>query len=188
VYKRQVKDINKKLKVILITDKNSKDLEARVRELDVYYFFIKSFPTGELFLAIDNVFKARERKEAIGYIGKIRLSLKKTRSISFKEQTEKITEFCEEENIRLLGIVKEKDCEARLFDRPGIIEVIKKCPDVDIVVVERPWCIARRSSILEDFLQVLKTYNVKLLCATHMWDCSSQFVRRFYYAPGGGKP
>jgi DNA-binding NtrC family response regulator len=51
-----VKNIEPKTKVIVTTKKNSKDLEAKVREQDIFFYFIKSFGKEELILAINNVF------------------------------------------------------------------------------------------------------------------------------------
>lgn len=52
-----LKNIDPKLKVIMTTKKNTKRLEAKVREQDIFFYFIKSFGKEELKLAINNVFK-----------------------------------------------------------------------------------------------------------------------------------
>jgi DNA-binding NtrC family response regulator len=51
-----LKNIEPKTKVIVTTKKNSKELEAKVREQDIFFYFIKSFGKEELKLAINNVF------------------------------------------------------------------------------------------------------------------------------------
>lgn len=51
-----LKNIDPNIKVIMTTQKNTKSLEARVREQDVFFYFIKSFGKEELKLAIDNAF------------------------------------------------------------------------------------------------------------------------------------
>jgi DNA-binding response OmpR family regulator len=51
-----LKNIDPQMKIIMTTKKNSKRLEARVREQDVFFYFIKSFGTEELKLAINNAF------------------------------------------------------------------------------------------------------------------------------------
>jgi len=51
-----LKNIEPKTKVIVTTKKNSKNLEAKVREQDIFFYFIKSFGKEELKLAINNVF------------------------------------------------------------------------------------------------------------------------------------
>lgn len=51
-----LKNIEPKTKIIVTTKKNSKDLEAKVREQDIFFYFIKSFGKEELKLAINNVF------------------------------------------------------------------------------------------------------------------------------------
>lgn len=51
-----IKNIEPKTKVIVTTKKNSKNLEAKVREQDIFFYFIKSFGKEELKLAINNVF------------------------------------------------------------------------------------------------------------------------------------
>ena len=49
-----LKGIDPDVKVIMTTKKNNKRLEAKVREQDVFYYFIKSFGKDELKLAINN--------------------------------------------------------------------------------------------------------------------------------------
>jgi len=49
-----IKNIDSNIKVIMTTKKNSKELEAKVREQDIFYYFIKSFGKEELELAIKN--------------------------------------------------------------------------------------------------------------------------------------
>lgn len=49
-----LKNIDPSIKVIMTTKKNTKRLEAKVREQDVFYYFIKSFGKNELKMAINN--------------------------------------------------------------------------------------------------------------------------------------
>ena len=51
-----LKNFDPKLKVIMTTKKNTKRLEAKVREQDIFFYFIKSFGKDELKLAIKNAF------------------------------------------------------------------------------------------------------------------------------------
>jgi DNA-binding NtrC family response regulator len=51
-----IKNIDSETKVIMTTKKNTKDLEAKVREQDIFYYFIKPFGKEELKLAIKNAF------------------------------------------------------------------------------------------------------------------------------------
>jgi len=51
-----IKNIDSDAKVIMTTKKNTKGLEAKVREQDIFYYFIKSFGKEELKLAIKNAF------------------------------------------------------------------------------------------------------------------------------------
>lgn len=51
-----LKNLDPKLKIIMTTRKNSKKLEAKVREQDIFFYFIKSFGKEELKLAIKNAF------------------------------------------------------------------------------------------------------------------------------------
>ncbi|MGB6866559.1 MAG: response regulator [Candidatus Aminicenantaceae bacterium] len=48
------RNIDPKIKVIMTAKKNSMELESKVREQDIYYYFIKSFGKDELRLAINN--------------------------------------------------------------------------------------------------------------------------------------
>jgi len=49
-----LKNIDPNIKVIMTTKKNTKKLEAKVREQDIFFYFIKSFGKEELKLAINN--------------------------------------------------------------------------------------------------------------------------------------
>lgn len=51
-----LRNIDPKIKVIMTTKRNSKELESKVREQDIYYYFIKSFGKDELKLALNNAF------------------------------------------------------------------------------------------------------------------------------------
>jgi len=52
-----LKKIDPKIKIVMTTKKNNKKLEAKVREQDILFYFIKSFGKEELKLAINNAFK-----------------------------------------------------------------------------------------------------------------------------------
>jgi len=51
-----IKSIDPNLKIIITTRKNSRQLEAKVRSQEIFYYFIKSFGHDELKLAIRNAF------------------------------------------------------------------------------------------------------------------------------------
>ncbi|MFB0564362.1 MAG: response regulator [Candidatus Aminicenantaceae bacterium] len=51
-----LKNIDPKIKIIMTTKKNTKRLEAKVREQDIFFYFIKSFGKDELKLAINSAF------------------------------------------------------------------------------------------------------------------------------------
>ena len=51
-----LKNINPALKIIMTTKSNTRDLEAKVREQDIFFYFIKSFGKDELKMAIHNAF------------------------------------------------------------------------------------------------------------------------------------
>ena len=49
-----LKNLDPKIKIIMTAEKNTKRLEAKVREQDIFFYFIKSFGKDELKLAIKN--------------------------------------------------------------------------------------------------------------------------------------
>ena len=51
-----IKSLDPNLKIIITTRKNSRQLEAKVRSQEIFYYFIKSFGHDELKLAIRNAF------------------------------------------------------------------------------------------------------------------------------------
>lgn len=52
-----IKTIDPKVKIIMTCDRNSIELESKVREQDIVYYYIKSFDREELKLAVNDVFK-----------------------------------------------------------------------------------------------------------------------------------
>lgn len=51
-----LKRIDPEIRIIMTSKVNSRDLEARVREQKIFFYFIKSFGKDELKLAIQNAF------------------------------------------------------------------------------------------------------------------------------------
>ncbi len=51
-----IKSVNPEIKVIMTAKKNTKSLEAKVREQDIFFYYIKSFGKEELKMAINNAF------------------------------------------------------------------------------------------------------------------------------------
>jgi len=52
-----LKTIDPKAQVIMTAAENTRELEAKVREQDIFYYYIKSFDREELKLAVSDVFK-----------------------------------------------------------------------------------------------------------------------------------
>ena len=52
-----IKTIDSKIQIIITADRNTKELEAKVRKQDVFYYYIKSFDRRELKLAVRGVFE-----------------------------------------------------------------------------------------------------------------------------------
>ncbi|UCB45027.1 MAG: response regulator [Spirochaetota bacterium] len=52
-----MKAIDPKIQIIMTAHKNTKELEAKVRSQDVYYYYIKSFDRHELKLAVYGIYK-----------------------------------------------------------------------------------------------------------------------------------
>jgi len=51
-----LKSIDPEIKIIMTAKRNTKSLEAKVREQDIFFYFIKSFDKEELKLAVTNAF------------------------------------------------------------------------------------------------------------------------------------
>jgi len=52
-----LKNLDARMKIIMTSKNNSKELEAKVREQDIFFYFIKSFGKDELKMAIKNAFE-----------------------------------------------------------------------------------------------------------------------------------
>jgi DNA-binding response OmpR family regulator len=57
-----IKAIERKANIIITAAKNTKELEARIREEDIFYYYIKSFDRDELKLAVQNALTRSERE------------------------------------------------------------------------------------------------------------------------------
>ncbi len=52
-----IKTIDSKIQIIVTANRNTKELEAKVRNQDIFYYYIKSFDRRELKLAVRGVFE-----------------------------------------------------------------------------------------------------------------------------------
>ena len=57
-----LKSKNREIKIIITSEKNSKALEAKIRDQDIYYYHIRSFDLKELNLAVQNIFYRQDEK------------------------------------------------------------------------------------------------------------------------------
>jgi DNA-binding response OmpR family regulator len=60
-----LKNLDSGLKIIMTTRRNSKKLEAKVREQDIFFYFIKSFGKEELKLALNSVFSSTKEDKTM---------------------------------------------------------------------------------------------------------------------------
>ncbi|MFC1501943.1 response regulator [bacterium] len=60
-----IKTINMNAQIIITAEENTRELEVRVREQDIVYYYIKSFEKEELRTAVKNIFKklGKEKEE-----------------------------------------------------------------------------------------------------------------------------
>jgi len=58
-----LKTVSRNTPIILITEHNTLELESKVREKDVYYYYLRSFGQDELRLAVGSLFDGRGRAE-----------------------------------------------------------------------------------------------------------------------------
>jgi len=65
-----MKTINNNPPVIITADKNSLEVETKVREQDVYYYHLRSFGLDELKLALGRVFEKMGKVEEVGKLHK----------------------------------------------------------------------------------------------------------------------
>ena len=117
-------------------------------------------------------------KRAIGYV--VTPTPGSRLEVACDEQQERIRRYCESEGLELLEIVEESGVQAHFLDRPQLRRLLQKVKDIDYIIVERPSCLSRNSSRLGELLERLDESNVRLACATLLWDCVSQSVRRHY--------
>ncbi|MFC1543289.1 response regulator [Candidatus Neomarinimicrobiota bacterium] len=60
-----IRSVDPEIEIILTANRNTKPLEARIRTLDIFYYYIKSFHNEELLTAVRNLFNSlgKEIKE-----------------------------------------------------------------------------------------------------------------------------
>jgi CheY-like chemotaxis protein len=56
-----LKTIDNITPIIITADENTPDLEANVREQDIYYYHIRAFGEDDLILAVDSIFEESEK-------------------------------------------------------------------------------------------------------------------------------
>ncbi|MFA5999926.1 MAG: recombinase family protein [Candidatus Paceibacterota bacterium] len=96
--------------------------------------------------------------------------------ITKNEQKQAIEAYAKENHIKIIEWIDDEIYNENIMDRPGIQKLLKS--DFDIVLFERIWVLSRRISDLEPFLKEMEKREIRIECATTMWDCVSQIVRR----------
>jgi DNA-binding NarL/FixJ family response regulator len=58
-----LKTVSRNTPIILTAEHNTRELESKVREKDVYYYYLRSFGQDELRLAVGSLFNGQARRE-----------------------------------------------------------------------------------------------------------------------------
>ena len=118
----------------------------------------------------------KKTKRAIGYVCDIPIP-KTDMVIGKDDQRARILKYAQQEGIELVSIYDDEEWTENFLTRPGVMRLLACKEDMDLVLVERVWCLSRRMTDLKEFTEKLDTKGWELLTSSYLWDCVSQHVR-----------
>jgi len=116
-------------------------------------------------------------KKAVAYASDIILG-RTGEVINCAYQKELIRRHAEEAGIEILAWFEDEMYNEDVLMRPGIQALLAFDRPYDLVLCERVWALSRSMAVLEVFFKELDRRGLDFSCATTMWDCTSQKVRR----------
>ena len=119
----------------------------------------------------------KRMKKAVGYVCEVPVA-GTDMVISKEDQRIRILKYAEKENLELLSIYEDDCMTEDCLQRPGVNKVLTCNEAYDLVLVERVWAFGRKMKELEPVLSKLEARKVPLVATSHLWDMTSQQVRR----------
>jgi len=118
-------------------------------------------------------------KKAIAYVSDIILG-RTGEIISKAYQRQEIENYANEKGIEIVKWFEDDIYNEDILSRPAVQDILAFDGEYDIILVERIWTFSRRWQTLSSLFAELDRRGAKVECATMMWDCVSQMVRRRY--------
>ncbi|MBI5529832.1 MAG: recombinase family protein [Deltaproteobacteria bacterium] len=116
-------------------------------------------------------------KTAVAYVGDIILG-RTGEVIGRSYQRELIRRHADEAGIEIVAWFEDEMYNEDVLMRPGVQALLAFGRPYDMVLCERVWALSRSMAVLEVFFKELDRRGLNFGCATTMWDCTSQKVRR----------
>jgi hypothetical protein len=99
-------------------------------------------------------------------------------------ERKRIEEYAKENGMTIVAWFEEEGYEENPMARPKLREALACTEPHEVVLMERAWAISRKWREIRGVMKALEAKNVRLECATRLWDCVSIMARHYYRAGG----
>lgn len=120
--------------------------------------------------------------KAIGYAAGTYVDYKGN-VVDTETQIESLKIFAEKSHLELVTIFEDLDETEPVMERPGIRKMMATETDVEVILVDRVWCIGRTCTSVEPLLEKLDSKGMRLESAKTCFDVTSQYTRFWYSNP-----
>jgi DNA invertase Pin-like site-specific DNA recombinase len=120
----------------------------------------------------------KEAKRAIGYVCDIPVP-DTDLVISKEDQRFRIMKYAKNEDLELTSIYEDEEYTDDFINRPGIQKILNSRDGIEVLLVERVWCLSRKMKDLMPFLKKLERKNIQIVTSSYLWDDVSQGVRHY---------
>jgi len=120
----------------------------------------------------------RKAKRVIGYVCDIPVP-DTDLVISKDDQRFRIMKYAKNEDLEIIHIYEDEEYTDDFINRPGVQKILNSRDDLEILLVERVWCLSRRMNELMPFLKKLERNNIQIVTSSYLWDDVSQGVRHY---------
>jgi hypothetical protein len=97
-------------------------------------------------------------------------------------ERKRIEEYAKENHITIVAWFEEEACGGNPLERPKLKEALACNEPHELVLMERVSAISRKWKEIRTVLAMLAANNVRVECATKLWDCISMMAR-YYNRP-----
>jgi DNA invertase Pin-like site-specific DNA recombinase len=120
-------------------------------------------------------------KRAVGYVCDIPVP-DTGRVISRDDQRLRLVKYAKNENLDIVHIYEDEEYTDDFINNPGVQKILNGGDDFEVLLVERVWCLSRKTSELKPFLEKLDQKNIQMVMVSYLWDNASLGVRHYNLA------